>query len=163
MGPILENPDANPTSLYESDYHAWLAEQARLLKAGRLSDLDTPNLIEEVEDKRRTEEAELQSAIQNTLLYLAKLAYCRSSDLTNGWQVSVVKQRVEIEKRLRRSPGLKSRIEDLYQEAWSDARKVTIAEMSAHHEHPAVPEACPFSLRDVRDEGYWPAALPPKQ
>lgn len=32
---------------YERDFHAWLQDQAALLKAGRLAELDIENLTEE--------------------------------------------------------------------------------------------------------------------
>lgn len=38
------------TSIYEQDYYLWLEKTARLLRDGRLSELDIPNLIEEIED-----------------------------------------------------------------------------------------------------------------
>jgi hypothetical protein len=38
------------TSLYERDFCLWVEEQARLLKEGRLDQLDLANLVEEIED-----------------------------------------------------------------------------------------------------------------
>lgn len=40
---------------YEQDFYGWTQEQAALLRAGRLADLDIANLIEEVETMGRTE------------------------------------------------------------------------------------------------------------
>lgn len=159
MGTVLERKPESPCSLYERDYHAWLEEQARILKSGQIGSLDIRNLIEEIEDMGRSEEAGLQSAIEQALLHLTKLAFSPSSDPRRGRQASVVKQRVEIEKRLRRNPGLQSKMNSFYQESWPDARKLAIAEMAAHNESPAIPSECPFSMTDVRDENYWPKAL----
>ena len=36
-------------SLYERDFCLWVEEQARLLRDGRLGDLDVVNLIDEIE------------------------------------------------------------------------------------------------------------------
>ena len=36
-------------TLYEQDYYLWLEETANLLRKNQLTDLDIPNLIEEVE------------------------------------------------------------------------------------------------------------------
>ena len=160
MGTVLENPsESQKNSLYERDFHAWLAEQARILRAGQTENLDIRNLIEEIEDMGRSEEAALESAMEQALLHLAKLAFSPSSDPRRGWKASVVKQRVEIEKRIRRNPGLQSKMEALHQEAWKDARKLAIAEMAAHNETPTIPNECPFSIKDVRDESFWPKAL----
>ncbi|MGK7887119.1 MAG: DUF29 family protein, partial [Crocosphaera sp.] len=35
------------TNLYDKDYYLWLEETVQLLREGRLTDLDIPNLIEE--------------------------------------------------------------------------------------------------------------------
>ncbi|MFM6070782.1 MAG: DUF29 family protein, partial [Dolichospermum sp.] len=37
------------SQLYETDFYAWTLEQAKLLKQGELNQLDTLNLIEEIE------------------------------------------------------------------------------------------------------------------
>lgn len=37
-------------SLYERDYCQWLEQQVRLLREGRLQQLDIANLIDEIED-----------------------------------------------------------------------------------------------------------------
>ena len=42
-------------SLYEQDFYQWTQEQADLLKAGALSQLDVENLIEEIESMGRSE------------------------------------------------------------------------------------------------------------
>lgn len=42
-------------TLYQQDFYQWTIEQASLLRAGALSQLDIENLIEEVESTRRSE------------------------------------------------------------------------------------------------------------
>nr|WP_245293909.1 DUF29 family protein [Methylobrevis pamukkalensis] len=39
---------------YEDDFHLWLFEQAELLRQKRFSEVDLPNLIEEIEDMGRS-------------------------------------------------------------------------------------------------------------
>ncbi len=46
---------------YERDFYGWTQEQAALLRAGQLNDLDIANLIEEVESMGRSEKRELES------------------------------------------------------------------------------------------------------
>lgn len=160
MGTDPEMPTDSPkASLYERDYHAWLAEQARILRAGKLGSLDTKNLIEEIEDKRICEEAALESAIEQAFLHLTKLALSPSSNSVGRWQASTVKQRVEIEKILRRNPGLQSSMAALKQEAWVNARKLAIAEMAHQNKPLSIPDVCPFTFANVRDESYWPEDL----
>ena len=48
---------------YEHDFYGWTQEQAALLRAGRLNELDIVNLIEEVETMGRSEKRELESRL----------------------------------------------------------------------------------------------------
>ncbi len=43
-------PTETAASLYETDDHAWVLEQAALLRAGRAAELDAIKLAEELED-----------------------------------------------------------------------------------------------------------------
>lgn len=36
------------STLYETDFQGWIEEQTELLKQGRFSELDVPNLLEEM-------------------------------------------------------------------------------------------------------------------
>lgn len=159
MGTAVEKIAGNKTSLYERDYHAWLEQQARLLRSGLTGQLDVANLIEEIEDMGRSEEAKLQSALEQALLHLVKLAYSPAVDPRRGWRTSVVKQRVDVEKLLRRNPGLQSKIDNVFQETWPGARKIAIAELAEHGEPPSISENLPFMLQEVRDESFWPKAI----
>jgi len=60
---------------YEQDFYGWTQEQAALLRAGRLTDLDIENLIEEVETMGRSEKRELESRLTVLLLHLLKWKY----------------------------------------------------------------------------------------
>jgi hypothetical protein len=41
--------------IYQTDLHAWIEEQAELLRAGHHARLDVPNLVEELERLARRE------------------------------------------------------------------------------------------------------------
>lgn len=156
MGSTVDKPTAS-NALYEQDFYAWTQEQVRLLKLGQLSRVDLKNLIEEVEDMGRSEMRSLRSAIKQALLHLTKLAYSPADDPRGDWQVSVMNQRVEIEELLRDNPSLKSKIGEMFREAWPDARKMAIVELGAHGESPQIPEEPPFDLNQLRDEKFIPA------
>ena len=46
-------------SLYEQDFFAWANEQAALLRAGKLHDVDIENVAEEIESMGRSQKREL--------------------------------------------------------------------------------------------------------
>jgi hypothetical protein len=41
---------SKPSRAYEADYYGWIEHQVALLKAGRLSEIDTQNIAEEIKD-----------------------------------------------------------------------------------------------------------------
>lgn len=49
------------SSLYDQDFYQWTIEQANLLKAGALSQLDSENLIEEVESMEKVKNGRLKA------------------------------------------------------------------------------------------------------
>ena len=58
--------------LYERDLYAWSQEQARLLKAGRLDEVDAENVAEEILDVGRNEYDKLESALRVLLTHMLK-------------------------------------------------------------------------------------------
>ena len=142
--------------LYARDFHAWTQEQVQLLRLGQFKRLDVENLIEEIGDMGRSEAAALESAMTQALHHLIKLSYSPAPAPRGGWEVSVLKQRVAVERLLRSSPGLQSRLGDFLAYAWEDARLIGIAELAAHKEYPAVPENCPFTIANLRDKSFLP-------
>ncbi len=57
---------------YETDFYAWATEQARLLRAGNLSDADIGNIAEELDSMGRAEKRELVGQLAVLLAHLLK-------------------------------------------------------------------------------------------
>ncbi len=62
-------------STYEQDFYLWTQEQAAILKAGALSQLDVANLIEEIESMGKTQKRELISRLTVLMMHLLKWNY----------------------------------------------------------------------------------------
>lgn len=60
---------------YEQDFYMWTQEQAAILKAGALSQLDVANLIEEIESMGKTQKRELISRLTVLIMHLLKWDY----------------------------------------------------------------------------------------
>ena len=57
-------------NLYDRDYYLWLSHTAQLISEGKLSEVDTANLIEEIEDMGRSEKRAIESNLVVVLLHL---------------------------------------------------------------------------------------------
>ena len=55
MGYAKQKPLYDPASDYEADFYLWSYEQAELLRQRRFSELDLPNIIEEIESLGRSD------------------------------------------------------------------------------------------------------------
>lgn len=152
----LKTPREGKIASLHDDFYSWAKEQAALLKNGQANLLDYKNLAEELDDMGTSQESALESAIREALLYLLKLKYSPAEEPRNGWLISVSKQRTQIESVIRKNPGLKSKFDLIYNDAWIDARKLAIFACRVHNEHPNIPVNSPFSLGEVRNEDFFP-------
>ena len=59
-------------SLYDRDFYAWANDQARLLRAGKLSEADIDHIAEEIESIGRAEKREFVSRLEVLLVHLLK-------------------------------------------------------------------------------------------
>lgn len=148
-----------PATLYDTDFSAWASQQARLLTSGKTDALDLEHLAEEIHDMGNEQAFALESALRQALVHLLKLSVSTAEDPRAKWKSSVAKQRIEIEARLKRNPSLKSKVDELFTDAWQAARQLAKAELDAYGEQPTIPEVNPFSLDQVRSQEFSPVPI----
>ena len=138
---------------YDQDFYGWTQEQAALLRAGRLNDLDIENLIEEVETMGRSEKRELESRLTVLLVHLLKWKY-QSNRRCRSWQLNIKTQRIDFLKVLRDNPGLKPGLDqcmiDTYQLATIKASQETGLDEAIF------PSVCPWGLSDAIKQDFYP-------
>jgi hypothetical protein len=142
--------------LHERDFHAWALEQARLIRDGRFGELDLQYLAEEVEDMGKAETRALKSELVQLLSHLLKLGYSPAEDPRGHWEDEVAVHRLNIAAILQDSPGLMSRLDELFAQAWSGARGLALVSLRRDG-ITELPETNPFSLDQSRDPDFWPA------
>ena len=138
---------------YNHDFYSWTKEQAALLKAGRFSEIDLDNLIEEIETMGRSEKRALESRLSVLLLYLLKWHY-QSERRGNSWKFTIDEQRLRFQKVLKQNPGLKTEMADILTDAYE------YAALKASHEtglRPAIfPKTCPWTLEQLCRTDFYP-------
>ena len=139
--------------LYDADIVAWSEQQACLLRAGRLSELDIEHIAEEIEDVGKSEQRELAIRMAVLLVHLLKWQY-QPERRGNSWRRTIREQRNGIERRLRRTPSLKSSLgdPDWWADAWGDAVSGAIQEAALDD----LPESCPWQIEQVLDSRWLP-------
>ena len=141
--------------LYNTDFYSWTQKQAELLRAGRLSELDLENILEEIESMGRSDYRALQSRLSVLFMHLLKWQFQPEKRQTgNSWERTIKEQRKQIKRILRSNPGLKHKLPAMLTEAYTDAIE------DAHDETglPVVsfPKECPWTYEQAMDTGFWP-------
>ena len=137
------------TSTYEQDFYQWTQEQAELLKAGALSQLDVENLIEEIESMGKSQKRALLSRMTVLLMHLLKWDY-QPDRRTGSWKSTIITQRKEIKRLLKDNPGLKSIITEMLNETYLDAAEIASAETELPES--TFPETCPYTVEHLMGE-----------
>ena len=126
------------SDLYDQDFIGWTEQQARLLRdAAALRPnlgLDWDHLIEEVEDLGRSHHDAVSSQIARIIEHLLKLEFSSATDPRPGWRHTVRSARAEIERRLDRDPGLKSRLTEILLQETPRATCLAAGAMDDHGE-----------------------------
>jgi hypothetical protein len=143
------------TTLHDRDFLAWTAEQAGLLRSGKLTAVDVENLAEEIEDMGKEQRNAVRSFLRMLLVHLLKLSFSDSTDPRPGWIEEVAEFRAQLFDRLDDSPSLRPQLDGLFAEAWPKARTLAQTSMKAHGESKALPADNPFTLRQVLDESFF--------
>ena len=144
-------PEETAAPTYETDFHAWLGTQARLLREGRLAQADVANIAEELESLGNSDRRALKSHLRTVLMHLLKwnLQLWRR---TRSWEITIRNGRRKMADVLADSPSLKPWLAEVLAAEYARARKdATIATGLAPD---VFPLPCPFTLDQVLDEDF---------
>lgn len=138
---------------YNSDFYGWTQEQADLLRAGRITELDIPNLLEEIESMGGNERRELENRLEILFIHLLKWQH-QPARRGNSWRLTINEQRRRITRRLNRSPSLKNQLNDILVDAYDESRYG--AERETGLALDTFPVACPWCFEQAISSDFWP-------
>ena len=138
---------------YSKDFYAWAIHNAKLLREGRLSEVDMEHVAEEIESMGKRERRELINRLAVLIAHLLKWKY-QPGRQGNSWKYTIKEQRIKLSQLLDESPSLKHELEEKIEEAYEQA--VVVALRQTGLEEGVFPEACPFSLKQVLDQAFLP-------
>jgi Domain of unknown function DUF29 len=143
-------------STYERDYYGWTVEQAARLKRLQPEGLDWENLADEVIDLGHTERDKLESHLRILLIHLLKWKY-QPRKRSGSWQASIINPRKQVARVLKRSPGLKPKLDEIFAEAYEDARAEAGGEMKLKRRQweGLLPAVCEWTIGQVLED-FWP-------
>ncbi len=113
--------------LYETDFYTWTQEQVSLLKTQQWEQLDTVNLIEEIETLGRRERQELRNRLGVLLGHLLKWQF-QTEKRSNSCLSTIREQRVQIKLLLQDSPSLKPYLDEVFLDVYELGLALAIRE-----------------------------------
>lgn len=143
----------NASHLYETDFHAWTQEQVSLLKTQQWNQLDTVNLIEEIETLGRKERQELRNRLGVLLGHLLKWQF-QPEKRSNSWLGTIREQRVQIRLLLEDSPSLKPYLNQVFLAAYELGLALAIRETQLGER--VFPEICPYTPEETMNPEFLP-------
>jgi hypothetical protein len=141
------------TIRYDNDFYGWTQEQAELLRAGNFDQLDTTNLLEEIESMGRSERRELESRLEKLLAHMLKWRY-QDGRRGKSWLLTIKEQRRKFVDCLDENPSLKNRLDECLIKVYRYA-KLSAAKETGINEN-VFPESCPWSFEKIMDLDFYP-------
>ena len=140
-------------NLYNYDYHLWLQETSRLLKAKDFANLDWENLIEEIESLGRSEQNKLISSLRLIYQHLLKWQY-QPSKRSKSWSDTIGRERDNVSYYIEDTPSLKNLLQDTIAltKAYQRGRRDAMRETGIIN----LPQNCPYSIEKTLDHNFLP-------
>ncbi|HEY9607423.1 MAG TPA: DUF29 domain-containing protein [Allocoleopsis sp.] len=151
--PTGKIPETKMQSLYETDFYAWIQEQAKLLKNREWNQLDLPNLIEEIESLGKQQRAELRNHLKVLIGHLLKWEY-QPERRSRSWLMTIRVQRRDTQELLAENPSLKPYLEEALQKIYESGRDFAVGETNLPLK--TFPENCPYTLDEIFRDGFYP-------
>jgi len=140
-------------NLYDQDLYTWAMTSARLLREGRLDELDRDHLAEELESMGKSELRALESRLTVVLAHLLKWQF-QPERHGKSWQRTLVEQRKRISRLLRDSPSLRPRLPALLPDAYDSALRLAAEETGL--DETDFPAACPYGVEQALALDFYP-------
>lgn len=151
----MQDRAGKPTqSRYEGDFFAWCEEQARVLRARQLDQIDVDNIAEEIESLGLAIKREIKNRAQtlNTLL----LRWRQQPELRGrGWLSTLERQREVIRELIEECPSLEDFARDAIAATYDDARSDADLEAGPL----GFPEIPPYSPEQALTPEFLPTDL----
>ncbi len=139
--------------LHSADFFGWIMQQAALLRAGQLAEIDQEHLAEEIEDMGRSLQRELVNRLTVLFLHLLKWQF-QPGYQGNSWRYTIEEQREQLKDTLADNPSLKQKLPESIERAYKYAR--TGAAKKTGLPKSTFPENCPWSFEQALDDGFLP-------
>jgi hypothetical protein len=137
----------------EDDFETWSYQQAELLRQRRFTEIDLPNIVEELQSMGSEQRLALMSSYRLLVSHLLKWQF-QPERRSTSWQVTIIRERDHIEEREKINHALRNDAKRLVDEVYyKDVREAATETGLAKS---AFPADCPYTLEQLRDPDWMP-------
>ena len=130
------------------EYDVWINRQIELLKAGKLTELDVTNLIEELKDLGRRERAACRSFVYQIILHKLLYDYWQAQGMSIGhWQAEISSFQFQLSDRL--TTNIYQHLQEDLEKIYQKSLKAATAKSSLNSEEINFPNLCPYTLDEI--------------
>lgn len=137
--------DPNLASLYLDDEIAWLDAMSELVRAGRVDEIDLPNLAEYLHDMAVSERREVEGRMLVLLAHILKWEH-QPKKRSRSWRATVVEQRQDLRRHALRGV-LRNHGEEKLGEVYPDAVERASAQTGLPPSR--FPRECPYTFEHL--------------
>jgi Domain of unknown function DUF29 len=146
-----------PSQLYDDDYYAWVQDQVRALREHRTEEVDWENVAEEIDDLGKSVRWSVESHLETLVEHLLKLAYTQGMIRARNarlWEGTVRLARHRIRRRLAQNPSLRSKLAELFADAYGAGRIRAISRTKLPEN--SITATPPWTLEQALDDNFVP-------
>lgn len=138
---------------YDTDLYAWAMEQAALLRAGRLQELDIDNIAEEIEGLGKSQRRELVNRFAVLLAHLLKWKV-QPGYRGTSWRLTIEEQRQRLAQHLADNPSLEAKLSEWVEQGYRLGSLTAQRESGVGRQ--LFPPHCPWPAEQILDETFYP-------
>lgn len=161
--PLLKTVQAAQEKLSrETDFYAWLLNQADELRSRQPDFIDWDELAEELDEIVALARTEVVSRLRNVLAHLLKWKYQATRGDEDSWRNTIVRERLDLALLLE-SKNLRNYLKETgYALAYQQARKAADNEMKLERRawDQLFPPTCEWDSETTLDDEFFPLPKP---
>ncbi|MBD2666140.1 hypothetical protein B6N60_01824 [Richelia sinica FACHB-800] len=139
------------SSLYETDFLAWINQQQLALSSRDITALDWENLAEELDAMGIREKNELKNRLVVLIAHLLKWQH-QPAKRSISWFTTIANQRDDLKDLLAEKPSLNQYIPDILSKAYRNARREASAETGLALA--IFPETCTYNIEEILNHEF---------
>jgi hypothetical protein len=138
---------------HDEDFYGWAVHTAQLLRDRKMNEVDFDGIVEEMEDMVSSNETQMINRLSLILAHLLKWQF-QPTMRGHSWIYTIREQRDQAKIHLRKNPSLKSKLNEILEDAYRISLSKAARETNLSAE--TFPTECPYTFEQVINDDFYP-------